>query len=114
MRLLNLASRIAVHWRHHGTPTTMRFRAGRIVRHERHARGRGLYRRALLAEMRHLGDRGDRAVIETTPENLPSGKGIEAAGFRLCREVSGWIVLNWLVYQKAIEPSGATRKLILL
>ena len=79
------------------------------------ARGRGLYRRALIAELRHLWDRGyRRVVIETSPDNLPSRKGIEAAGFRLCREVSAWIVLNWLVYQKRIEPAGATRRLILI
>jgi GNAT superfamily N-acetyltransferase len=79
------------------------------------ARGRGLYRRTLLAELRHLWDRGyRRVVIETSPENVPSTKGIEAAGFRLCREVSAWIVLNSLVYQKRIESSGASRKLILL
>jgi len=79
------------------------------------ARGRGIYRRALIAEMRHLRGCGyRRAVIETSPENLPSRKGIEAAGFRFCREVSAWILLNSLVYQKRIESSGATRGLILL
>ena len=217
MRFVNLASRILVHWRLHGTPATLRFLAGRMVRHERHvvfdanldvafddvpwsdgerlnvidrgnvdsaigadllkflggdaaaenlkgvregnelfviaqgaeyqhcgyilfrtkesriigepkdapliaccftapsARGRGLYRRALIAELRHLKERGyRRAVIETSPENLPSIKGIEAAGFRLCREVSVWIFLNCLVYQKRIESSGATRSLILV
>jgi hypothetical protein len=78
-------------------------------------RGRGLYRRALIAELRHLWNRGHRrVVIETSPDNLPSRKGIEAAGFRLCREVSVWIVLNWLVYQKRIESSGTFRRLILI
>jgi hypothetical protein len=79
------------------------------------ARGRGLYRRALIAELRHLWNRGHRrVVIETSPDNLPSRKGIEAAGFRLCREVSIWIVLNWLAYQKRIESSGTFRKVILV
>jgi hypothetical protein len=79
------------------------------------ARGRGLYRRALNAELRHLWLCGyRRVVIETSPDNLPSRKGIEAAGFRLCREVSVWIVLNCLVYQKRIESSGATRRIMLL
>lgn len=79
------------------------------------ARGRGHYRRTLIAELRHLWDRGyRRVVIETSPGNVPSRKGIEAAGFRLCREVSVWIVLNWLVYQKRIESSGVSRRLILL
>ena len=79
------------------------------------ARGRGLYRRALIAELGHLWNRGHRrVVIETSPDNLPSRKGIEAAGFRLCREVSAWIVLNWLVYQKRIESSGSFRRLILI
>jgi predicted acetyltransferase len=217
MRLLNLAKRIGIYWRRHGTLATLRFLAGRIVRHECHvvfeanletapadlpwsegeslkvidrenvdsaigadllkflggddaaenlqgvregnqlfivargaeyqhcgyilfrtkqsriigepkdapliaccytapsARGRGLYRRALIAELHHLKGSGyRRVVIETTPENLPSRKGIEAAGFQLCREVSAWIVLNCLVYQKRIESSGATRKIILL
>src|SRR5215472_16492535 len=36
MRLLDLASRILVHWRRQGTLATVRFLAGRIVRHERH------------------------------------------------------------------------------
>ncbi len=79
------------------------------------ARGRGLYRKALLAELRHLWGRGyRRAVIETDLDNVPSRRGIEAAGFRLCREVRSWIVLNMLVYQKRIEPSGVSRSVIRL
>lgn len=79
------------------------------------ARGRGLYRTALNAEMCYLRDRGyRRAVIETDPRNIPSRKGIEAAGFQLCREARVWILLNWLVIQKAVEPSGANWRLFFL
>jgi hypothetical protein len=65
------------------------------------ARGRGLYRRALLGEMRYLQDRGyKRVVIDTHPANLASRKGIEAAGFQFARTVSVWIVLNLLALQR--------------
>ena len=70
------------------------------------ARGRGLYRKALNAELCYLRTRGyRRAVIETDPENAPSRKGIEAAGFRLRREISACILLNWLVLQKVREDT---------
>jgi GNAT superfamily N-acetyltransferase len=79
------------------------------------ARGKGLYRKALMAELRHLWGRGyRRAVIETDHDNVPSRKGIEAAGFHLCREVSSWILLNMFVYQKRIESSRVSRSLIRL
>ena len=79
------------------------------------ARGRGLYRKALISELHHLWCRGyRRVVIETSPENGASRRGIEAAGFQLCREVNAWILLNWLVYQKVIESSGSRRRLLLL
>ena len=69
------------------------------------ARGRGLYRKALNAELCFLRESGyKRAVIETDPDNLPSRKGIEAAGFRLIRSVRAWILLNWLVLQHSVEP----------
>jgi RimJ/RimL family protein N-acetyltransferase len=72
------------------------------------ARGRSLYRKALNAELCFLRDRGyKRAVIETEPENTASRKGIEAAGFRLIRSVRAWIVLNGLVLQRIVEPSGS-------
>jgi len=78
------------------------------------AQGRGLYRRALNAELCYLKDRGySRALIETSPKNIPSRKGIEAAGFRLCRQVSAWIMLNLLVFQKYVEPSGTKWRIIL-
>jgi hypothetical protein len=73
------------------------------------ARGRGLYRRALNAELCYLRDLGyGRAVIETDPENIGSRKGIEGAGFRLIRETSVWILLNWMVLQRSLE--GSRRK----
>ena len=78
------------------------------------AQGRGLYRRALNAELCYLQNQGySRALIETSPQNIPSRKGIEAAGFRLCREVSAWIMLNLLVLQKYVEPCGTKWRIIL-
>ncbi len=79
------------------------------------ARGRGLYRRALNAELCYLRQQGyRRAVIETDPDNIPSRKGIEAAGFRLCRDVSVWIALNWLALQRVMESSGTRWQACLL
>jgi GNAT superfamily N-acetyltransferase len=73
------------------------------------ARGRGLYRRALLAEMRYLQQRGyKRVVIDTHPANQASRKGIEAAGFQFVRTVSVWIVLNLLALQRT-EAGHDTR-----
>lgn len=71
------------------------------------ARGQGLYRKALNEELCYLQERGyERAVVETHPENIPSRKGIEAVGFRFCRTVDVWILLNWLVIQKNSGESG--------
>jgi len=79
------------------------------------AQGRGLYRNALRAELCYLRERGyRRAVIETDPKNIPSRRGIEAAGFRLCRQATSWIVLNWIVGQKLVEPSGVRWRLFSL
>ncbi len=79
------------------------------------ARGRGLYRKALNAELCFLRDRGyKRVVIETDPENTASRKGIEAAGFRLIRRVRSWIVLNRLVLQRSVEPSGSYWRILFL
>jgi RimJ/RimL family protein N-acetyltransferase len=77
------------------------------------ARGRGLYRRALNAELCYLREQGfHRVVIETDPENIASRKGIEAAGFRLCRRTSAWIFLNWVVWQKLEENSGTRWRMV--
>lgn len=79
------------------------------------ARGCGIYRRALHAELRHLAARGyPRAIVETTPENIASIKGIEAAGFRLCRKVSAWIVLNRFVFHTCAEPLSTVRRFFVL
>jgi RimJ/RimL family protein N-acetyltransferase len=73
------------------------------------ARGRGLYRRALLAEMGYLQHRGyKRVVIDTHPANQASRKGIEAAGFQFLRTVSVWIVLNLFALQRT-EAGHDTR-----
>ena len=73
------------------------------------ARGRGLYRRALNAELCYLQRNGyTRALIETDPENLPSRRGIESAGFKLAWETRVWIIVNWLVVQR-IRKNGVTR-----
>ncbi len=79
------------------------------------ARGLGLYRRALNAELCYLRQQGyRRAVIETDPDNIASRKGIEAAGFRLRRDISVWIALNWLALQRAVETSGTRWQACLL
>jgi GNAT superfamily N-acetyltransferase len=71
------------------------------------ARGRGLYRRALMAELRRLKEQGhNRAVIEVDPGNVPSIRGIEGAGFTKGREIGLWIMLNWLVIRRMREQSG--------
>jgi RimJ/RimL family protein N-acetyltransferase len=73
------------------------------------ARGRGLYRRALLAEMRYLQELGyKRVVIDTHPVNHASRKGIEAAGFAFVRTVSAWIVLNLFAIRRT-ETGHNTR-----
>jgi len=75
------------------------------------ARGRGLYRKALHAELGYLWSKGHRrAVIETSPDNLPSRRGIEAAGFRPCREVEVWILASCVVWQKVSDSWGNRRK----
>jgi len=59
------------------------------------ARGRGLYQRALSAEMLYLQQRGyRRVVIDTHPTNRASRNAIERTGFHLLRTVEAWIVLN--------------------
>lgn len=79
------------------------------------ARGRGLYRKALNDELCYLRERGyRRAIIETDPENLPSRKGIEAAGFRLVRKIGNFILLNWLVLQRSHESSRSRWRLLAL
>jgi RimJ/RimL family protein N-acetyltransferase len=77
------------------------------------ARGRGLYRKALNAELCYLKELGyRRAVIETGPENIPSRKGIEAAGFRFLREVTAYILLNCLLLQKVSEGPHTRWRLV--
>lgn len=70
------------------------------------ARGKGLYRKALRAELAHLSQKGyARAVIETEPGNTASRKGIEAAGFEQRRRTRSWIVLNKLVVQQVSDDT---------
>lgn len=79
------------------------------------ARGRGLYRKALQAELGHLARIGfKRAVIETDPENLASRKGIEGAGFEQRRRTRSWIVLNKLAVQRVSEREGGGKWRIFL
>jgi RimJ/RimL family protein N-acetyltransferase len=67
------------------------------------ARGRGLYRKALHAELQYLQQQGyRRVVIETDPENMASRRGIEGAGFRFCRLASTWTVLNIVALRRTI------------
>lgn len=71
------------------------------------ARGRGLYRRTLQAEVSYLGGLGhNRVLIETTPENRASRKGIEAAGFTLAWSANMWIILNTFVLRRTENHSG--------
>jgi RimJ/RimL family protein N-acetyltransferase len=79
------------------------------------ARGRGLYRRALAAELEYFLSRGClRVAIETDPSNTASQKGIIAAGFRFSREVSAWILLNALIVRFTREESRRRVRLFLL
>jgi GNAT superfamily N-acetyltransferase len=71
------------------------------------ARGRGIYRRALIAEMRYLQELGyKRVVVDTHPKNHASRKGIEAAGFMFVRTVKVWIIVNLVGIQRT--ESGHT------
>lgn len=73
----------------------------------RDARGKGLYRRALNSELVYLHKHGhQRAIIETDPENVPSRRGIEAAGFSLAWETQVWIIFNWFVVQQIRNREG--------
>lgn len=73
------------------------------------ARGRGLYRRLLNEMFRFLQNMGyERAVCEVDPANIASNKASQAAGMRICRELSDWTVLRRLVVQK-VRQSGRTR-----
>lgn len=61
------------------------------------ARGKGLYKRALSAiAARLLAEGYKRILIETSPDNHLSRRGIEAAGFKLLREMKIHIMLNSL------------------
>ena len=78
-------------------------------------RGRGLYQRPLKAELCDLQSLGyHRAIIETDPENIASRKGIERAGFRLCRKTTVWILLNRVVLQGSVEGVRTRRRLFVL
>lgn len=77
------------------------------------ARGRGLYRRALIAEMEYLRELGyRRVVIDTEPGNHASRKGIEAAGFVFVRTVSSWIVLSLFAIQRMKAGSRTHSRLV--
>jgi RimJ/RimL family protein N-acetyltransferase len=68
------------------------------------ARGRGLYQRILNDMFRFLHDIGpERAVCEVDPRNVPSNRASEAAGMRVCRQLSDWTILRWIVFQKVWE-----------
>jgi RimJ/RimL family protein N-acetyltransferase len=71
------------------------------------ARGRGLYRCALIEEIRYLKSQGHRRVlIETSSENVPSQRAIEAAGFRLIRRMNGFVVLRKFAAQWVTTAKG--------
>jgi RimJ/RimL family protein N-acetyltransferase len=73
------------------------------------ARGQGLYRHALATVASRLQAAGySRIVIETSPDNYASRRGIEAAGFRLRRLIKTVILFNYFAVA-AIEENGHTR-----
>ena len=79
------------------------------------ARGRGLYRKALIEEMNYLHRQGYRRVtIETSPDNLASRKGIEAAGFSYAWEARIWILLNLLIVRCIRTQTGNQWRAFLL
>ena len=79
------------------------------------AQGRGLYRKALNEEIRYLNERGySRVIIITSPDNVPSQKGIEAAGFHLIRRVTAIIILNVLVISRVREKDRSRLSAIVL
>jgi RimJ/RimL family protein N-acetyltransferase len=60
-----------------------------------------------MAGLWHLKAKGyRRAIIEVHPANLPSIKGVEAAGFSRPREVRLWILLNSLVIRRTQDCKG--------
>jgi len=79
------------------------------------ARGRGLYRKALIAECEYLRKRGySRVVIETSTSNVASQRGIEGAGFRLMREMKGYILFRRIAAQSIGTSAGRKFRLSLL
>lgn len=72
------------------------------------ARGTGLYKRVLGEQLRYLHSLGyHKAVLYIMAENIPSIRGAQAAGFRLCRTLHDWIVFNSLVFQRVHENGPA-------
>jgi hypothetical protein len=79
------------------------------------ARGRGLFRRALAAELCYLQKLGfKRALFEFHPDNTPSKKGSEAAGFRFVKTVSVWTVMSLFALQRAQTNNGTRWRLVFL
>jgi RimJ/RimL family protein N-acetyltransferase len=58
-----------------------------------------MYRRSLLSAARALQQEGSRDIhVEVRPDNAPSIRGIEAAGFRLQRHVDARVLFGaWVV-----------------
>lgn len=72
------------------------------------ARGRGLYRKALHAELAYLKEMGyNRVLIAVEPDNSPSRRGIEGAGFSLLWEAHTWVILNCLVIHRLRQGVAA-------
>jgi GNAT superfamily N-acetyltransferase len=75
------------------------------------ARGRGLYRRALAELGARLQAAGyERILIETTPKNYASQRGIEAAGYRLQRIMSIWIFFHVIAIATIRTNGSVSRK----
>ena len=68
------------------------------------SRGQGLYPRMLRTVCLCLARRGFKwAVVSCAPDNIPSIKGIERAGFRRLRHITTWILLSRIVVARRIQ-----------
>jgi hypothetical protein len=79
------------------------------------ARGRGIFKRALGAELLHLQSMGyKRALFEFHPDNTPSKKGSMAAGFSYSKIADVWIAFNLVAAQRLKSNNGTRWKILFL
>ncbi len=71
------------------------------------ARGQKLYPKTLIEICRNLAGQGcSRAIITCAPDNIPSIKGIERAGFSLIFRVESVLILSRFALQSIIDVNG--------